>query len=71
MINYIRSIDETPGCECGGALEEGQFVCRKCRARERWVRRQVARRRTNRRRGQVRRPANRPYGAAEAGVIRT
>lgn len=71
MINYIRPIDETPACECGGALEEGQFACRKCRARERWVRRQVARRRTNRRRGQVRRPANRPYGTAEAGVIWT
>lgn len=69
MINYIRPIDETPTCECGATLEEGQFVCRKCRARERWVRRRVARRRTNRRRGQVRRPANRPYGTAEAGVI--
>ncbi|MEU6743998.1 hypothetical protein [Streptosporangium sandarakinum] len=71
MIDYSRPIDETPACERGGALEEGRFVCRKCRARERWVRCQVARRRTNRRRGQVRHPANRPYGTAEAGVIWT
>ena len=72
MINYIRPIDETPACECGAVLEEGQFACRKCRARNRWIRRQVARRRTaNRRRGQVRRPANRPYGTAKAGVIWT
>ncbi|MGW4424999.1 hypothetical protein [Streptosporangium sp. NPDC004631] len=71
MINDIRPIDETPACACGATLEEGRFACRKCRARDRWTRRQVARRRTNRRRGQVRRPANRPYGSAEAGVIWT
>ncbi|MBB4919106.1 hypothetical protein [Streptosporangium saharense] len=64
-------INDTPACGCGAVLEEGRFICRKCRARERWVRRQVARRRTSQRRGQVRRPANRPYGTAEAGVIWT
>ncbi|MEU1882928.1 hypothetical protein ABZ470_36965 [Streptosporangium sp. NPDC020072] len=72
MINHIRPIDETPACGCGAVLEEGRFACRKCLARERWTRRQTARRRTaNRWRGQVRRPANRPYGTAEAGVIWT
>ncbi|MER7209851.1 hypothetical protein ABT340_22560 [Streptosporangium sp. NPDC000239] len=64
-------INDTPACGCGAVLEEGRFICRKCRARERWVRRQVARRRTSQRRGQVRRPVNRPYGTAEAGVIWT
>ncbi|MER5325679.1 hypothetical protein [Streptosporangium roseum] len=68
MINHIKPIDETPACECGAALEQGRFLCRKCRAGDRWVRRQAARRRTATRNGQSRRPANRPRGIAEAGV---
>ncbi|MCW2882530.1 MAG: hypothetical protein JWQ95_6630 [Sphaerisporangium sp.] len=71
MINYIRPIDETPACECGAALEEGQFLCRKCRARDRWFRHQAAKRKKTKRRGETRRPANRPHGIAEAGVIWT
>ncbi|MFF5207025.1 hypothetical protein [Streptosporangium sp. NPDC000396] len=69
MINHIRPIDETPACACGAALEQGQFLCRKRRARDRWLRRQAARRRTTKRRGQTRRPANRRRGIVEAGVI--
>ncbi|SNT61596.1 hypothetical protein SAMN05216276_108436 [Streptosporangium subroseum] len=68
MINYIQSIDETPACECGAALEEGHLLCRKCRARDRWMRRHGARRKATRRPGESRRPANRPRGIVEAGV---
>ncbi|MGV9770805.1 hypothetical protein [Streptosporangium sp. NPDC003464] len=72
MINHIKPIDETPACECGAVLEQRRFRCRKCRARDRWVRRQAARRRTvGKRSGQTRRPANRPRGIVEAGVIWT
>ncbi|MER7213330.1 hypothetical protein ABT340_40220 [Streptosporangium sp. NPDC000239] len=61
MINHIRPIDDTPACGCSAVLEEGRFVCRKCLARERWTRRQAARRRTaDRRRGQVRRARTAP-----------
>ncbi|MET8048776.1 hypothetical protein ABZU75_14355 [Streptosporangium sp. NPDC005286] len=68
MINYTWSIDEAPACECGAALEEGQIRCRKCRARDRWTRRREGRRGITGRRGETRRPANRPRGVAEAGV---
>ncbi|MFI6796147.1 hypothetical protein [Streptosporangium canum] len=71
MINYFGSIDETPDCECGAALEQGRFLCRKCRARDRWRWRQTAKRRTTTRNGQTRRPASRPRGIVEAGVIWT
>ncbi|OUC98925.1 hypothetical protein [Streptosporangium minutum] len=71
MINYFGSIDETPECECGAPLERGWFLCRECRTRDRWVWRQTAKRRTTTRSGQTRRPANRPYGIAEAEVIWT
>lgn len=56
MINYIRPIDETPACGYGVLLEEGQFLCRECRARDRWTRPQEARRRTTRRREETRHP---------------
>ncbi|MGS2641809.1 hypothetical protein [Streptosporangium sp. LJ11] len=70
MINDIRPIDETPTCVCGAALEEGRIACRKCLARDRWIRRQgqAAKRRLSKRRGQSRRPAGRPRNLAEAGV---
>jgi hypothetical protein len=70
VINYIKPIDETPACECGAALE--RFRCLKCWAWDRWVRRQAAKRRTvGKRSGQTWRPANRPRGIVEAGVIWT
>ncbi|MEU3168523.1 hypothetical protein [Streptosporangium sp. NPDC006930] len=68
MINYIRPIDETPACGCGALLEEGQFLCRKCRARDRWMRRQGAKRRTTKRREETRRPVGRPRDITRAGV---
>ncbi|ACZ91336.1 hypothetical protein [Streptosporangium roseum] len=71
MINHIKPIDETPICECGAALEQGRFRCLKCRARDRWTRRRLARHWTAARNGQSRRPANRPRGIVEAGVIWT
>jgi hypothetical protein len=71
MITTINLIDETPACECGAVLEEGQSLCRKCRARDRWTRRRLARGRTNRRHGETRRPATRSRDLTEAGVIWT
>ncbi|MER5622674.1 hypothetical protein ABT061_16690 [Streptosporangium sp. NPDC002544] len=68
MINYTRPIDETPAYGCGALLEEGQFLCRKCRARERWIRRQGAKRTTTKRREETRRPAGRPRDITRAGV---
>ncbi|WP_219465674.1 hypothetical protein [Nonomuraea rhizosphaerae] len=68
MTNEIPPLDESPSCECGARLSEGQKLCRKCHAWRRWLRRQALRRRANKRRGQNRRPANRPNHTAEAGV---
>ncbi|WP_371782862.1 hypothetical protein [Streptosporangium subroseum] len=68
MINDIQVIDETPACECGAALEEGHLLCRKCRARDRWMRRRGDRRKATKRRGESRRPANRLRDITEAGV---
>ncbi|WP_031167886.1 hypothetical protein [Streptosporangium roseum] len=68
MINHLKPIDETPACECGAVLEQGRFRCRECRARDRWVRRQAAKRRTTARSGQSQPPAHRPRGIVEAGV---
>ncbi|WP_433240850.1 hypothetical protein ACQPYK_35215 [Streptosporangium sp. CA-135522] len=71
MVKYIGSIDEMPVCECGAVAEQGRFLCRRCRARDRWVHRQTAQRGTTTRSGQTRRPAGRPRGVVEAEVIWT
>ncbi|GGS73335.1 hypothetical protein GCM10010156_35240 [Planobispora rosea] len=72
MITTIISLlDETPGCICSATLEEGQTLCRKCHARERWLQRRAAKGRTAKRRGESRRPAGRPRNITEAGVIWT
>lgn len=55
-----------PMCVCGAHLEEGRSRCRKCHARERWIKRQAAKRT---RRGETRRPPRAPRGLASAGVI--
>ncbi|MCG5215445.1 hypothetical protein [Streptosporangium sp. KLBMP 9127] len=71
MIIRIPAIDETPACGCGAALEEGQGLCRKCRARDRWMRRRTAGRRNGRRSAETRRPGTRSNGLAQAGVTWT
>ncbi|MEV4835912.1 hypothetical protein AB0K05_15405 [Nonomuraea sp. NPDC049486] len=58
-----------PACECGARLEEGRTRCRKCLARERWIKRYAGKRRRGGRRGETRRPPREPRGLAEAGVI--
>ncbi|GGO83776.1 hypothetical protein [Nonomuraea cavernae] len=58
-----------PACECGAHLEEGQTRCRKCSARQRWIKKQAAKRRDGRRRGETRRPPRAARGLAAAGVI--
>jgi hypothetical protein len=64
----ITILGETPACECGNALAEGQTRCSKCLARERWARKERARNRRGRRRSESRRPPRAPRGLAEAGV---
>ncbi|MFC4062254.1 hypothetical protein ACFOWE_28460 [Planomonospora corallina] len=71
MIDLIFPLDDGPACDCGAALEEGQTLCRKCHALARWLRRTTRQRKAGRRRGETRRPAGRPRGLAEAGVIWT
>lgn len=68
MTNMISFLDETPSCECGSALAEGQVRCSKCLARERWVKNQRARNRRQRRRVESRRPPRGPRTVAAAGV---
>ncbi|MGI5286558.1 hypothetical protein ACQEVF_24915 [Nonomuraea polychroma] len=58
-----------PSCACGALLDEGRKLCRKCRARDRWLRKQAAKRKGGRRRGETRRPPRAPRGLAAAGVI--
>nr|BFE83805.1 hypothetical protein GCM10020093_064060 [Planobispora longispora] len=69
MINttVISPLDETPDCICGAALEEGQTLCRKCHARERWLKRRAAKGRTAKRRGETRRPAAVPAASPRPG----
>ncbi|MFI9843995.1 hypothetical protein ACIHFD_43670 [Nonomuraea sp. NPDC051941] len=69
MNNEITILGETPSCECGNALAEGQTRCSKCLARDRWTRKERARNRRNRRRSENRRPPRAPRGLAQAGVI--
>ncbi|MDA0632246.1 hypothetical protein OUY22_02365 [Nonomuraea sp. MCN248] len=59
-----------PICACGAHLDEGQSRCRKCRSRDRWIKRQVAKRkRDGHRRDETRRSPRAPRGLASAGVI--
>ncbi|MGP4101807.1 hypothetical protein [Nonomuraea sp. KM90] len=59
MNNEITILGETPACECGNALAEGQTRCSKCLARDRWARKERARNRRNRR-SETRRPPRGP-----------
>ncbi|GAA4965101.1 hypothetical protein HD597_008899 [Nonomuraea thailandensis] len=63
----ITILSETPACECGNALTEGQTRCTKCLARDRWARKERARNRRNRR-SETRRPPRGPRAAAAMGV---
>ncbi|MGW3346595.1 hypothetical protein ACWDA3_25050 [Nonomuraea rubra] len=67
MINEITIPGETPACECGNALTEGQARCSKCLARDRWARKERARNRRNRR-SETRRPPRGPRGSAAMGM---
>jgi len=60
--------EEPTGCTCGARPEDGRSRCRKCLARARWRRRQIARRVAARRRGITRRPPHDRPGAALVGV---
>ncbi|MEO3804887.1 hypothetical protein [Nonomuraea sp. B1E8] len=60
-----------PTCECSAHLDEGQTRCRKCQARDRWVKKQTVRRREHARRGETRRPPRGPRRTAMAGVTWT
>jgi hypothetical protein len=68
MTDQVFPPEEEGTCECGALLEEGWTSCTKCRARTRWLRRQVGRRVATRRPEGTRRPAGRPSRKAEAGV---
>jgi hypothetical protein len=60
-----------PACECGACLEDGQTRCRKCLARERWVKRRAGKRKNGRQRGETRRPPRTPRDLVAAGVTWT
>ncbi|GIH28501.1 hypothetical protein Aph01nite_68110 [Acrocarpospora phusangensis] len=62
--------DESPTCICGALLADGQQLCRKCAARQRWIRRQNARLRADRRRGETRRPPRNPHRMSALGATR-
>ncbi len=68
MTDQILPPEEGRTCACGARLAEGQTLCRKCRARTRWLRRQAGRRVAVRRPGGTRRPEGRPGRTAQAGV---
>ncbi|MEO3854711.1 hypothetical protein [Acrocarpospora sp. B8E8] len=69
MTNTIATpAEEPPACACGAALAEGQKLCRKCAARERWAKRQAARLRVKRRRNLNRRPPRDPHRTTVQGV---
>jgi hypothetical protein len=54
-----------PTCQCAARLEQGQTRCRKCLARERWAKKQAAKRnRDGQRRSEARRPPRAPRGLA-------
>ncbi|MFD2357317.1 hypothetical protein ACFSTC_60650 [Nonomuraea ferruginea] len=59
-----------PICACGAHLGEGQSRCRKCHARERWIKKQAAKRtRRAGRRGETRRPPALRAAWPRRGVI--
>ncbi|WP_250214003.1 hypothetical protein [Acrocarpospora catenulata] len=70
MTNTITAPGEEPPpvCICGAALAEGQKLCRKCAARERWAKRQAARLRLKRRRNLSRRPPRDPHRTPIVGT---
>lgn len=68
MTDQVFPPEEERTCECGARMGEGQTVCRKCRAKARWLRRQTGRSVAVRRPGGKRRPQGRPGRSAEAGV---
>ncbi|MGW2223736.1 hypothetical protein ACWCSD_52860 [Nonomuraea sp. NPDC001684] len=68
MNNEITIPAETPSCDCGNALTEGQTQCSKCLARSRWARKERSRNRRNRRRTETRRPPRGPRSAFAMGV---
>jgi hypothetical protein len=68
MTDQVFPPEEDGICACGAHLEERQTLCRKCRAKARWLRRQAGRRVAVRRPGGKRRPEGRPGRTAEAGV---
>ncbi|TDD33619.1 hypothetical protein E1286_41945 [Nonomuraea terrae] len=58
-----------PTCACGALLDQGKTNCRKCRSRDRWLRRRAAaRRKDGEGRGEIRRPPRAPRGRDAAGV---
>ncbi|MEU8252260.1 hypothetical protein [Nonomuraea sp. NPDC048916] len=59
-------IHPAPNCECGAQLNEGQTRCRKCAARDRYLKRQAGK---NKRRGETRRPPRGPRNGGKAGVV--
>lgn len=65
-----ESLSEEPRCGCGARLAEGEKHCGKCRAWNRWQRRQHGRRkaerRSTRRSGGTSRPAIRREAEAVA-----
>ncbi|WP_157521694.1 hypothetical protein [Herbidospora cretacea] len=68
MTNLITSSpDEPHRCVCGALLGLGQDVCRKCRARETFAKRERGAKRAKRR-AATRRPPNGPRRAHSAGV---
>ncbi|MEV1001799.1 hypothetical protein [Nonomuraea sp. NPDC050202] len=64
-----HNIYPEPACACGALLDQGRELCRKCRARDRWLKKQTAKRKSGKRRGETRRPPRAPRGLAAAGVI--
>ncbi|GAA5082371.1 hypothetical protein HNP84_003928 [Thermocatellispora tengchongensis] len=71
MIYLTIRLDETPSCACGAILARGQTRCRKCLARDRWLRKDAARRKARRRRRDSRRPPRDPRGIAQKGAARS
>ncbi|MEU7004504.1 hypothetical protein [Nonomuraea sp. NPDC046570] len=59
-----EEIYPAPACECGAPLNEGQARCRKCLARDRWLKKQAGKRR-----GETRRPPRGPQSGGKAGVV--
>jgi len=61
-------LTEEPRCACGAQLAEGETQCRKCRASCRWLRRQLGRRKADKRRD-VPRPADKRRSSGRPGRL--